>query len=725
MRRPRGSARVATTPTNTPYEPPVHAPPTLETIAAVVAACAGSVVGWLVDVFGPSNWPNPVFLVVPPVVGGLVWITLRARQSVSDRQALERVYQEATDWRDRYAGIFDLANEGLLVCIDGSVVLSNQAARQLFGGETARELTGKKIGDLLPDLAAAVSFGPIRRRIRGRSLGMSFALGARTLDGMPFDAEISTHLLVVGKRQVALYTLRDVTEDNDARKGYKAALRGLEARVRSLEEERGAFLVDMGAVLRASLDQMGARTEGESPAITLDRVHGEIVTLRRTLDRILDLAVIDVGALEVHAAPVDLRGVLEEALAPWNGGCDRVPQGAVYADRARLLQVLDDMLAVGARGDAAPPQVVHRLERRAGDAWWMLELRLSGTWTASQAQDLFRAFGDRTERGLALAVARPLARMMGGELSAVGAASGGARLRLRLPAWETDAAGVEAYVPPARTRRLLLLDRTAPITAMVRQVAAAASRTVAIAREVPSLAKAASDASPEHLVVDLQRVREHGLDELLEMTAYPSLDGVPVVGVGFDEGSSRGALVVLQEVLRVPVGENQLARALQRFVIEGQPVLLVAPDAPLRFVLEVMVRRQGWSVVTAASGGLAMSRILDARPSVVLIDLGSPSASGLQFLASLRLSDMFRDLPVVGFLAQDAATTHHDGLVRAAGQVMDEAPFTREHLAEQLHHAFRPLKGQTRGSELEEATRILADPDALATMILRMPGVEP
>jgi two-component system, chemotaxis family, protein-glutamate methylesterase/glutaminase len=73
-------------------------------------------------------------------------------------------------------------------------------------------------------------------------------------------------------------------------------------------------------------------------------------------------------------------------------------------------------------------------------------------------------------------------------------------------------------------------------------------------------------------------------------------------------------------------------------------VLIIDDSAVAREVLTTILRRDGFTVVTAPSAETAMQRIVQHRPDVVLLDLQLPGESGLVFLERLMRT---APLPVI------------------------------------------------------------------------------
>src|SRR5204863_2840224 len=86
-----------------------------------------------------------------------------------------------------------------------------------------------------------------------------------------------------------------------------------------------------------------------------------------------------------------------------------------------------------------------------------------------------------------------------------------------------------------------------------------------------------------------------------------------------------------------PVDRERLAAVLRSLC--GPPaghLLLVEDDDTSRAVMRSAVEREGWNVVEAMNGRLALDRVREARPDAIILDLMMPEMDGFEFLAELR-----------------------------------------------------------------------------------------
>lgn len=81
--------------------------------------------------------------------------------------------------------------------------------------------------------------------------------------------------------------------------------------------------------------------------------------------------------------------------------------------------------------------------------------------------------------------------------------------------------------------------------------------------------------------------------------------------------------------------------------VSGKRILLVEDDRFLRRACETGLKRQGFTIVTAADGeeGLRLART--EAPDLILLDMLMPKMSGIEVLRALKADEGTRSIPVL------------------------------------------------------------------------------
>ena len=94
-------------------------------------------------------------------------------------------------------------------------------------------------------------------------------------------------------------------------------------------------------------------------------------------------------------------------------------------------------------------------------------------------------------------------------------------------------------------------------------------------------------------------------------------------------------------------------------------ILLAEDDRSLRRYLEVVLRRAGYAVITAADGLEAMKAALSSTVDAVVTDAVMPHLSGQELCRFLRQHPNLRRLPVVLLSGSDKTHSPNDATARA------------------------------------------------------------
>lgn len=109
------------------------------------------------------------------------------------------------------------------------------------------------------------------------------------------------------------------------------------------------------------------------------------------------------------------------------------------------------------------------------------------------------------------------------------------------------------------------------------------------------------------------------------------------------------------------------------------PTILVIDDQPdARAGLEIMLRRDGYTVETAANGREALDKLWRGlRPCIILMDLMMPVMTGYEFRQEQMEYPEFRDIPLIVYSAVNDVSENASHLNAAA---YAQKPIEMDHL---------------------------------------------
>ncbi len=91
-------------------------------------------------------------------------------------------------------------------------------------------------------------------------------------------------------------------------------------------------------------------------------------------------------------------------------------------------------------------------------------------------------------------------------------------------------------------------------------------------------------------------------------------------------------------------------------------ILVVDDDRNAVDILDRLLQREGFAVLTAQSGREALDVLAERTADVILLDVMMPEMDGFQVCAALRAGERTRDTPVILLTAKDDVETRVVGM---------------------------------------------------------------
>ena len=154
-------------------------------------------------------------------------------------------------------------------------------------------------------------------------------------------------------------------------------------------------------------------------------------------------------------------------------------------------------------------------------------------------------------------------------------------------------------------------------------------------------------------------------------------------------GYSLGAA----EYLTKPIERERLISVLNKYRNEPQtrPVLVVDDDRTTREMLRRMLEREGWAVTEAENGRVALDRMAENQPGLILLDLMMPEMDGLEFIEEMRRHQEWSDVPVVVVTAKNLTPEDRQRINGFVEKVVQKGAYTRESLMAEVRNLVTTL----------------------------------
>ena len=112
-------------------------------------------------------------------------------------------------------------------------------------------------------------------------------------------------------------------------------------------------------------------------------------------------------------------------------------------------------------------------------------------------------------------------------------------------------------------------------------------------------------------------------------------------------------------------------------------VLLIEDEPNIAEAIRFILSRDGWEVTVEENGALALPRVADVKPDLVILDLMLPGMSGLEILSSLRADPATEALRVLMLTAKGQGRDR-EAAERAGVSAFMSKPFSNAEMRAQV-----------------------------------------
>ncbi len=534
--------------------------------------------------------------------------------------------------------------------------------------------------------------------------------------------------------ELLVLAMEDVTERSRAEEEVAQARETAEAANRT----KSLFLANMSHELRTPLNAVLGYSEMLQEEATdqglpeflpdLQKIHGAGKHLLSLINDILDLSKIEAGKMELYLETFSVPTLIEEVvgtirpLIAANANTLHVTcaadLGAMRADVTKVRQSLFNLLSNAAKftkeGD-----ISLEVSREILDSREWIWFRVSDTgigMSAEQMVKLFQAFtqadASTTRKfggtGLGLALTRRFCQMMGGDVTVNSVPGESSAFTLKVPALVSELEPVETTVAlPAKTQlvvtqgiegdaeaaalpplgsSVLVIDDDATQRDLMRRFLTGEGFTVQTASGGEEGLRLARLLLPVVIILDVMMPGMDGWTVLSTLKADASLANIPVILLTMMDDRKLGYALGAANYLTKPTDRTRLAQILKKYSCPHPPcpVLLVEDDAATRAMMRSLLEKAGWTVSEAENGRVALERVAENRPTLVLLDLMMPEMDGFEFAAELHRHAEWRSIPLVVLTAKDLTTEELRRLNGNVHQILDKGGRSRDELMRQV-----------------------------------------
>jgi CheY-like chemotaxis protein/nitrogen-specific signal transduction histidine kinase len=485
------------------------------------------------------------------------------------------------------------------------------------------------------------------------------------------------------------------------------------------DRAKSQFLANMSHELRTPLNAIIGYSEmlqeeaedlrQESFIPDLQKINAAGKHLLTLLNDILDLSKIEAGKMDLYLERFDVATMLRDVettvqpLVEKNANtlvvhrADQV--GDMRADLTKVRQNLFNLLSNACKFTQRGT-ISLRVIRETSDAKDWLTFRVSDTgigMTLEQMAKLFQPFTQAdasTTRqyggtGLGLAITKHFCRMMGGDIGVESEVRKGSTFSMKLPAFVNDPRVQLMQVEerpseplPVEAGVVLVIDDDPTVRELLqRSLNKEGIRVVSAAGGEEGL-RLARELHPTAITLDVMMPGMDGWAVLTALKADAKLADIPVIMLTIVDDKNLGYALGASDYLTKPVDRDRLIAILKKYRGKGSSrlVLVVEDDAAAREILLRTLKKEGWTVTAAENGRVALQRVAQQRPALILLDLMMPEMDGFQFVEALRAREAWRSIPIIVVTAKDLTVEDHLRLNGYVEKILQKGAYSREAL---------------------------------------------
>jgi adenylate cyclase len=494
------------------------------------------------------------------------------------------------------------------------------------------------------------------------------------------------HNPLPGGGTVIIYS--DVTE----RKRYEETLTAARDQAEAMSRTKSSFLANMSHELRTPLNAIIGLTDmmvsnaprfgTEKAAEPLRRVNRAGKHLLDLINQVLDLSKIEAGKLDLNLETVKIPPLIDEVVGTARGLAEQnknrlivdcPPDIAPFlVDPLRLLQILLNLLSNACKftkdGEVSLHVTPVSIE---GRSWVDFAVADTGIgMTPEQVNKLFEEFvqADQTTArnyggtGLGLAITRKLCRMMGGDTLVTSEIGKGSVFTARLPTGSatseanTDHSANAPDEPVPSGDCVLVIDDDLTARELIANHLRGAGFAVVTAAGGREGLKRAEELHPIAITLDVLMPDIDGWTVLAALRGNPELADIPVVMATItDDQQHKGMTLGAVGYLTKPIDRDRLIALLQPYQarVRRTRVLVVEDDPTQRERIRSWLESQQWQTSEAENGRVALDRLADEVPDIILLDLMMPEMDGFQLITALQERPAWRRIPVIVITSLD------------------------------------------------------------------------
>ena len=501
---------------------------------------------------------------------------------------------------------------------------------------------------------------------------------------------------------------------------------------------KSTFLANMSHELRTPLNvvigysemlEEDAEDMGQDDFIPeLKKIQAAGKHLLSLINDVLDLSKIEADKMDLFLEDADVASTLTVFVSTIEPLVDKNANelvmtiaedlGDMHSDVTRVRQCLFNLLSNACKfTKEGTITLIATRHREDGAEWFSFSVIDTGIgMTPEQQERIFEPFSqadssttrDYGGTGLGLAITRRLARKMGGDIALESAVGEGTTFTMTMPVRVVEKKDDEEGQPEIATElpsegTVLVIDDEETTRDLIASYLKRQGLQVVTAASGEEGLRIASEVKPAAITLDTIMPHMDGWAVLHELKANPETADIPVVIVSMEGGMDLGFALGATDYLTKPFDRDRLLAVLENFIGSDRDcqILIVDDLAENRQMLRRLLDKEGLTVREARNGRVALKRLREGIPALILLDLLMPEMDGFEFVTELRRHEEWRNIPVVVITSKDLSAEDRQRLSGHVERVVEKGEEDLDHILGQIRDQVGELMHDNAPAEPE------------------------